>query len=313
MYAPSLLTIAACASVGLAIVPFPPRAPSIPSNAAHIAFDRENEVLHAFGKNGESLGSFSTSSIGDLHKRQAGQCGSMAQDEQTNMPGWQSMVDYATSNWGGEYDEVHVNPSEHPDGQALVCANGPVQVSFNPGQPECSTTSQIVNGTFDASSGYLAFAYTEGTTATTTSTVTQTSELGEDITVSFGLSFDDVLDLGGDSTTSVSMTNAATNQTSFQSDTMFSQTINISAEDGETCFLTFSEQTCTAQGTAAVPMTAQGWLWFYYGSRRDGHYEWAVSIENVITDPAQRTSYMQIATSTSGTTISQYNTVCECT
>ena len=34
-----------------------------------------------------------------------------------------------------------------------------------------------------------------------------------------------------------------------------------------------SLQTCTAAGNVNFPVTLGGWVWFYYGKRKNGHYE----------------------------------------
>ena len=52
-------------------------------------------------------------------------------------------------------------------------------------------------------------------------------------------------------------------------------------------------------------------MWFYYPSRRSGHYDWCINIEAILTNESDRQTSISYSTSTSSSTNAEYNAVCQ--
>ncbi len=74
-------------------------------------------------------------------------------------------------------------------------------------------------------------------------------------------------------TVSVQVTNTKGSTTTNTNDA------HTTAQDTMTCngtanvVVDVSLQTCEAAGSVNFPVTLGGWVWFYYGSKKNGHYE----------------------------------------
>ncbi|KAK0237302.1 hypothetical protein EDD85DRAFT_1008418 [Armillaria nabsnona] len=63
--------------------------------------------------------------------------------------------------------------------------------------------------------------------------------------------------------------------------------------DEKTCTATTSTQTCNIEATGNIRYLASGWIWFDYSSKVQGHYDWAVSIEAILTNQDDRSSFAE--------------------
>jgi len=309
MFASKFLALFAFVASALALPSLSPPVVDVPSPAFHIAHDVENNALIAFDINGKVIGSYAV--VNAVQKRQGGGCGLLTQNEASSLAGWSSITDYATSNWGGDWDSINVNPSQYPDSAAEVCVSGDVSQVTLDGTPACNTQTQTAGGSYTGASGTVSLSTNEGTTESTTITVTQQSTIGSQLQASTTIGIPDVANVTVQLQTTIQITNSVATATTAQTSDQTTQTVTLNAPANSTCTLTSQVTTCSVTGTGQIQYTARGWIWFYYGSQRNGHYQWAVSLESVITDPSQRSSYLQFQTQTSSTSNSQYQAVCQ--
>ncbi|KAK0434201.1 hypothetical protein EV421DRAFT_1909514 [Armillaria borealis] len=81
-------------------------------------------------------------------------------------------------------------------------------------------------------------------------------------------------------------------------------TLTINAPDGKTCTATTSTQTCNIETTGCY--LASGWMWFYYNSRVQGHYDWAVGVEAIFTNRDDRSIFAEFKGSMVANTHTSY-------
>lgn len=311
MFGPKFLALSLF--VAAALARSVPRIAGIPSHAAHIAHDRENDVLLAFDYDGGLIGSFApVRGFEDVRRRQGGSCGLLSSTDAPNMgPGWNNITGYAQTNWGGDWDTINANPPQYPDDGAIVCVTGDVAQVTLSGTPACNSQNQTSGGTLVGASGTVTLSANEGTTESTTVTVTQTSMIGSQIQATTTIGIPDLADVTVQLQASVQITNTLATATTVQTSDQTTQSVALSAPANSTCSLTFDVTTCSVTGTGQLGYVASGWIWFFYGSRRSGHYDWAVHIDVLVPDETQRTSYMQFQTQTSSTSNAQYQGVCQ--
>jgi len=111
--------------------------------------------------------------------------------------------------------------------------------------------------------------------------------------------------------TSVAISNTQSSTTSTQQDdrTTVQETIN--------CFgpaeveVNVALRQCTLSGSIDVPVTVDGWVWFFYPTRRNGHYDWAISLESV--DVSDRQSNMSVSVTGDSSSYGEFVATCGCT
>ncbi|EJD45398.1 hypothetical protein AURDEDRAFT_165615 [Auricularia subglabra TFB-10046 SS5] len=86
---------------------------------------------------------------------------------------------------------------------------------------------------------------------------------------------------------------------------------DVSASPGQSCTLALTTTTCTATGTTRIRVTAQGFMWFYYQSMRDGHIRWNVDIDGTAdTDIEDRSTYIHLNVSITSSKITAVTPQC---
>jgi hypothetical protein len=192
----------------------------------------------------------------------------------------------------------------------MVCITNPVKLSTN-GTPKCQNNTANVNGKMSGTDGSVQVAQTTGFTATSTFTVESSSTIGTESTLSATIGIPDEAGVTASFTMSTEVTN--TNTKSFSPSYNNAQTITVTynSKDGKKCVVNQTTQTCTLQATGKVQYLASGWVWFNYNDQTKGHYKWAASIEGVLTNPADRSSYATIGGSIESKTHSQYAANCD--
>ncbi|EJD54656.1 hypothetical protein AURDEDRAFT_156435 [Auricularia subglabra TFB-10046 SS5] len=299
----------ALASVALALPSRVTQLSSMPSNAARIAHDVDRDVLIAYDRAGNLLGELPASAA--LPKRDsAGTCATISADDIQKLPGWGAIHDYAADNWGSKWDTIDANPSEYRDRGAQVCISGDATPVTLDTDPSCQTQTQTTDGNIVGTDGTITLQATEGTISQTTVTVTQESSIAAGATISAKFSIPALAELTTEITSTITLTNTLSTANSFTSSNTQQQSIAIANKEGKTCNLTFDVQTCDATGHGQQRMVATGWVWFYYGKQRDGHYKWAVNMDEVLPDEEQRATYIGFTTLTNSNTKSTYQANC---
>ncbi|KAF8319496.1 uncharacterized protein EI90DRAFT_3020791 [Cantharellus anzutake] len=211
------------------------------------------------------------STIGSsLLSRQQGLCQLINMDQLNAMgDALQDVKNFATVNWGGDWDSIRVNPP-NLDGPAQACYPSPMHftATWN-SNPICSNSTMNLTG-------YIA----EGSTSAQVN-IFQGSSVSASTTVeSHSTQFTAELMLGFllysiSETLSVSLTNTKGSTTTSTNDARSTVQVTVTCNGPARVEVDVSLQTCTAQGNVNFPVTLGGWVWFHYKTKRDGHYNCA--------------------------------------
>ncbi|KZV96743.1 hypothetical protein EXIGLDRAFT_732542 [Exidia glandulosa HHB12029] len=294
-----------------------PRLTSIPAHASHVAYDIERRVILAFDAAGSPLAEVDVNSgafVSADKRDSVSVCTNISAAGVQSLPGFQTLHDIAVANWGDGWSELLTNvndPGLQPQNNmnADACVTGPTQITLD-GDPNCQTSAQTADAQFIGASGSVTLQYIEGTTSATEITVTSESATQIGDTISVGFSIPEVVDVSEELTFSETITNSHSTATTTTHDDQTSQTMTLNGLPGQTCSLDFNVQTCGIIGHGNVQMAARGWLWIYYPHKRNGHAWWGLSIDGNIPDASQRSTYIQVSTSTSSTSHSDYKATC---
>ncbi|KAF8320182.1 uncharacterized protein EI90DRAFT_3020592 [Cantharellus anzutake] len=222
-----------------------------------------------------------------LHIRQQSLCQSITLD-QLNAMG-DALQDakasnYATANWGGDWDTIAVNPPEvcvfiRTAGTAS-CYPDPMTFTANwSSDPTCSRSSTKFTGYIGASTTVETSTQLGSSTQFTAGV---TIGIPETADFSFSVSgrrlytftmYPAKIILNSPETVSVDLTNTKGSTTQTTNDARTTVQDTVTCDGPANVEVDVDMQTCTAQGNVDFPVTLGGWVWFYYGSRRSGHYK----------------------------------------
>ncbi|KAJ7290328.1 hypothetical protein C8J57DRAFT_1705751 [Mycena rebaudengoi] len=287
----------------------------LPRDAAHLALDEHARELIAFTRSGENLGRFPIN-LGGLAERQTiGACATMSSDDVQKLPGWQTLKDTAEKNWGSGKYNVVTNDKDFSDQPAQSCAStDAVEIILDGDQTVdkvCHSEDSKSDGQQAGTNGNVAMTHSEGISSSTTTTVTKEAAIGVGISVSATVKFPEIVDVTSTFSFSATFTNTQSTATKTGSDQTSSATLTQANADGKTCHLEFLTQTCTITGGGKVRMLGTGWVWFEYEDKTQDHYKWALNIDAVLSNPDERSTFMEFKTSTGTTSTSNYRGVCE--
>ncbi|KAJ6532890.1 hypothetical protein DFH09DRAFT_1284519 [Mycena vulgaris] len=316
-------------------VTYPSHISGLPRDATHLALDEEARELVAFSRRGELLGRFAFSNVngsnigtpGNFSRRDVnGACVDMSSDDvqkcessnvplPTQVPGWNTLKSIAEKNWGtGSYNIV-TNDKDYPNQPAQSCASTD-QVKIVPdGKPStdssCSVESSKSDGEQVGTSGTITLTHAKGTSSTTTTTVTKEASIG--IGHSFGVSvgFPEIADITSEFTFTATFTNTLSTANEKKTDQTHTEALTQNNSAGKECHLEFTTQTCTITGSGKVRTLGTGWVWFEYNDKTQGHYKWALSIDALLTNQDDRSTFIEFKSTTGTTSTSKYNGVCK--
>ncbi|KAE9386396.1 hypothetical protein BT96DRAFT_949152 [Gymnopus androsaceus JB14] len=198
-------------------------------------------------------------------------CGNLTVTEAESLPGWDTITNYADSNWGTGSRSIATNPSDYSGSPAEVCiTSSTVEVSFSGG-------SYLPGGELVGTNGSVAIAVAQGFTST--SHIHPAASIGVSDTLEVKIGFPDVADVSESVTVSTdgllpigdSDSGVIASKTSYNDvDTI---TVTMTAPEGKTCNAISSVTSCTLQATGQIQYLASGWIWFNYDSKTQGHYK----------------------------------------
>ncbi|KAK7057744.1 hypothetical protein R3P38DRAFT_2842833 [Favolaschia claudopus] len=283
----------------------------LPTDTDVLAFDPVSGTVSAYDLDGAFLGHVtSASEEASIAKRADGTCSQLGPNDLKGLAGWSLVEEQAKKNWGkGKYN-LATNMANYADYPALACVSDATAKVAVQGKPSCVTTTQTTGGTLVGTSGTATLSALQGTSSSTVITTTKTSNWATGLSVSAKIGIPDIVDTTTTFTSSVSITNSLSHAVTATSNNQQTQSITMNAADGATCSLTFTSKSCTASGKGSIAMIAQGWAWFQYHSKVNGHYYWALNIAKYIPDVAQRSSTIDFTTAISATNDSQYKGTC---
>ncbi|KAJ7100508.1 hypothetical protein C8R44DRAFT_843449 [Mycena epipterygia] len=298
---------------------YPSHISGLPRDTTHLALDEEAREIIAFSRRGETLGRFAFPNMdtnSTISKRDAttGACADMSSDDVQKLPGWNTLKSTAEKNWGtGSYNVV-TNDKDYPSQPAQSCASTDVIQIVPDGTPSasksCTSQSSQSNGQQVGTNGTIAMTHSQGTSSSTTSTVTKESSISVGVEVSATIGFPDIADVTTKFTFTGTFTNTLSTATTATSDQTSSATVTQTNSAGKTCHLEFTTQACTITGSGQVRMLGTGWVWFEYNSKTQGHYKWALNIDSTLTNQDDRSTFIEFKTTTGTTTTSNYKGVC---
>ncbi|KAJ7243555.1 hypothetical protein B0H12DRAFT_1203701 [Mycena haematopus] len=268
----------------------------LPGNTTHLAIDDETGEVIAFGRHGEQLGRFAFAP--HTTKRQAiGACADMSSDDvqKCNVPGWNTLKTTAENNWGtGSYNVVTNDKSVR-----------------NPSASQsCTTKSSQSSGSHAGADGTISLTHSEGTSSSTTTTVTEESSIAAGVSVAATVKFPEIVDVTTSFTFTSTFTNTLSTAMETKSDQTSSATVTQNNVAGKTCYLEFTTQSCTITGSGEVRMLGTGWVWFEYNDQTKGHYKWALSIDDTLSNQDDRSTFIDFSSTTGTTSTSNYTGVC---
>ncbi|PBK99733.1 hypothetical protein ARMGADRAFT_1074585 [Armillaria gallica] len=276
---------------------------------AHIAYDEDNGQFLGFKRDGSLYGRYLAHEP-LLSRQSAGQCTNLTVDEAKSLPGWDALEAYAKSNWGSGSWNIVTNPKDYPGSPASVCvSDDPVKIEVD-GDPQCQDSPlDNVSGT-SGTNGTVTLQVQQGSNMTSGYTVTSVSTLA--ISSTLGVSFGIPL-LSADA--SVTVSKEVTNEQSSSFETSYSTvatvTREIDTQDGKSCSVDLKLNTCTAKSKGRIRYIATGYVWFNYNDKTHGHYKWAASIDDVLSNEDDRSSFAEIQGPISSETHSTSEAVCK--
>jgi len=296
-------------------MPFAQVTRNLPRDVIHVALDEKNGQYRAYRRDGSLYGTYSADLTQDVkeHKRQtAGGCAPLSIDEAKQLTGFTLLEQYADNTWGtGSRNEV-TNPDD--DGQlsegATACVSGDVVQVQLTGSPTCNSNTGQTDSSASATNGTITSGVMQGYSNTADWSVTSSSSIGTSVQVSAEFEIPEIATIGAEVTTSATFTSTTASGFSTTVTGTVSNGGTFNVPNNKTCHVTYDVTTCDVTGQGQVRYVAGGWVWFQYDDQVDGHYKWAVSIEAIITNLDDRSSFMEFTGSIHGSTNANFTASC---
>ncbi|KAL1696289.1 hypothetical protein GGG16DRAFT_43507 [Schizophyllum commune] len=283
-----------------------PRLNAVPRDAAKLAVDEATGNYIAFDAADKHLG-FIEPSAGALGRRD-GSCAALSSDDVQKLPGWDKLVSQANDNWGDHKRKIVTNDSDYPDRPASICAMDAGDIAID-GDPECTTSTQTLTTGVKDTTGIATVSQVTGTSFSSSQTVTQEASISVGETVDVKVGIPEVADVTSSTSLTTTFTNSLSKTTTSTSNQQTTQTVAINIPKDSTCNITYKQTSCSTHGSGQVPFTATGWVWFEYDSKTEGHYKWALNMDNLLSDD-ERSSYMKFDSVVSTDTKGDYQADC---
>ncbi|SJL10833.1 uncharacterized protein ARMOST_14227 [Armillaria ostoyae] len=298
---------------GVTALPFSQLVRSLPTDISHIAVDEAKGHYLAFKRDGSLYGRYPVDAESNSVERRAdaSQCAQLSVTEAQTIPGWNAIVQYANSNWGSGSRNIVTNPTDYVDSPAQVCiTDDVVQLSYS-GDPVCQTHTTTSQGTLVGTAGEVDIEVDQGFNSDSSYTVSSASTIGVSNTLSVKIGVPEVAEVTEALTISASVTDTTSSTFDASYNDVSKVTIKMTAPEGKTCTAVTNTKTCNIQATGQIRYLATGWIWFNYNSATQGHYKWAVSIEAVLTNQDDRSSFATFKGSMVANTETSYAGNCQ--
>jgi len=285
-----------------------------PKGTWALAHDEEKAMFHAFDTSMKKLGSVPTGgqpkkatangppskavapakaadAAQKIHKRGAtGTCSPLTAEQAQALPGWSKMQAVAKANWGGGSYNVVTNPTDISGSPANSCVQSDPVIVSTKGNPTCQTQTSSTGGTLAGTTGTVTLSQEQGTTYSLTSTVTTSASISVGETVSVSIGFPDIADVEASETVTGTFTNEQSKAVTNTLENTQTATVSIDATNGQKCSLNFQSKTCNSNGSGSVAFIASGFVWFNFNDATNGHYKWALSLDDTLPNVNDRSS-----------------------
>ncbi|KAJ6628152.1 hypothetical protein B0H10DRAFT_2428984 [Mycena sp. CBHHK59/15] len=292
----------------------------LPANTTHLSLDQTTGELTAYDITHRVLGkihhSHHNSSKVDSRQSTYGACTAMVSGDIKKLHG--AFIHCAEHVRNGIIQQRR-DPG-YPQYPASVCTDfSTVAVTAND-QPTCSVQQESTGGVLVGTSLPVTLTSTQGTSYSTTSTVTQSASLavgdtfGAKMTVP-GVEVSDSITVTATFTNTLStsyalslefitLSHVTTTPRSTQSAVNQQQTegVTMSAPAGQSCSLSFTTKSCTTTGTGSSPDRLSI-------VHTNGHYLWALNMDYFLSLD-QRSSFINFKAAISSSTLSSYSGHC---
>ncbi|KAF5384555.1 hypothetical protein D9757_006493 [Collybiopsis confluens] len=230
-------------------------------------------------------------------------CAMLSAADVQKIPGWAKLEKIANEKWGNHKrkivtNEQHTDTTQYP---ATICiASEAIKVRYT-GQPTCQSNKISAIGGVSGTNGTLSLAITQGFTASSQFTISQSAAIGLSQTFSASLDFPQVSGATEGVTVSASITNTLTKSFTAQYNEITTVTLLMTSPNGKSCDAGTNVTHCTIQGEGEINLVAGGYVWFEYEDKqaekgkKDKHYKCNLSLLgnlhlNDVLTVAERTS-----------------------
>ena len=132
--------------------------------------------------------------------------------------------------------------------------------------------------------------------------------IGETVSVKVGIP--EVADVTSTTSVEAKFTNTLSTTETSENNQQTTQTVAIAVPNGKTCKVNFDVTTCTTQGSGQVPFVATGWVWFEYDDKTEGHYKWALKIDDIVANKDDRSTFLKFDAQVKSDTNGEYKADC---
>jgi len=248
---------------------------------------------------------------GHLHARDSSLCSQITIDQLNQMTdALNDAKAYATKTWGSGWDSIKVNPSDNSGSPAQVCYPNPMQFTATwSSTPTCSKSTAKFTGHIAQGTNAAQVQIYQGSSVSAATTVETSTTLGSSTGFTVGVT----IGISGSvsETVSVSLTNTKGSTTTATNDARTTLQDTVTCTGPANVEVDVDLESCTAQGNVNFPVTLGGWVWFYYGEKKNGHYEWAVNLDaNGISPIAHRQQTLSLSVSANSQAYGKFNGNC---
>ncbi|KAF5343876.1 hypothetical protein D9757_014102 [Collybiopsis confluens] len=240
-------------------------------------------------------------------------CAMLSAADVQKIPGWAKLEKIANEKWGNHKrkivtNEQHTDTTQYP---ATIC------IASEAIKPTCQSNKISAIGGVSGTNGTLSLAITQGFTASSQFTISQSAAIGLSQTFSASLDFPQVSGATEGVTVSASITNTLTKSFTAQYNEITTVTLLMTSPNGKSCDAGTNVTHCTIQGEGEMNLVAGGYVWFEYEDKqaekgkKDKHYKCNLSLLgnlhlNDVLTVAERTSVATFEGSIVATTHAAY-------
>ncbi|KAL1727758.1 hypothetical protein EV714DRAFT_253542 [Schizophyllum commune] len=290
-----------------------PRLESVPAHATKLAIDDVTKRIIAYDARGVHLGFVERSAFPKAKRDDVGACSSMSADDvQKRMfPAGISSSRRRTSTGvtarARSSPTTRTTPSSPPRSARRTPATSPSTATPSARRRRSLSTRPSPARTVPRPSARLP---APSSPPRRPSLVRQEASLAIGETVSVKVGIPEVADVTSTTSVEAKFTNTLSTTETSENNQQTTQTVAIAVPNGKTCKVNFDVTTCTTQGSGQVPFVATGWVWFEYDDKTEGHYKWALKIDDIVANKDDRSTFLKFDAQVKSDTNGEYKADC---
>ncbi|KAJ3768042.1 hypothetical protein FB446DRAFT_752963 [Lentinula raphanica] len=248
------------------------------------------------------------------------ECTLLSNDAIKHLKGWKLLNDYADKHWGKGDRAVRTYDSHYPNRKTQICLINTVEMEYD-GEPQCTTANASTAGVFAGATGTITDSVLVGLIVSGQVSVTDIKyeSLGTAIMLNFNYpSFGGVMPA---MTYSETYSSSQTKSYTVSKNNQITETVLMSAIEGETCYINVSVHTCIfeAKGKLKMVVPENSTAWIEYEDKLEPHdhpagddskhYKFAYSFAHLQED--DRSGYVEFSGQLKSVTRSNYEGYCK--